>query len=129
MVSTLPSLKALVNNLHPHTKGWLAEKLAFAYFLAQGFTPLRRPRRSPVQTDLLLKRGDLILLIEVKFRQAHASAATAISPKQAVRLRTEARRIAARNPHATLRADAVAVFPQWPFLAHTPARIALDGTR
>lgn len=122
----LPSLARLVNCLCPHTRGWLAEQLAAAYFLIQGFRPLRRPNRTLVQTDLLLTRGTVVLLVEVKFRQTATQAALAISPTQAKRLRAEARRIAARYPSHTLRVDGVQVFPHWPFVRHSPACIALD---
>ncbi|MFZ2587300.1 MAG: YraN family protein [Alphaproteobacteria bacterium] len=128
MISTLPSLASLVNRLHPHTRGWLAEKLAALYLLAYGFTPIRRPHRAPVQTDLLLARGKLVLLVEVKFRQIHLNALQAITPNQKARLRAEARRISARYPTHTLRVDGIQVFPHWPFLHHTPVLIPLDGT-
>lgn len=126
MSFNLPSLAGLVNRLHPHTRGWLAEYVALVYLGVQGYRPARRFWRTRVQTDLVLTRGTVMVLVEVKFRQTAAHAAVAITPTQAARLRAEARRIAARHPAYTVRADAVQVFPAWPFVHHSPALIALD---
>ncbi|MCP5405666.1 MAG: YraN family protein [Pseudomonadaceae bacterium] len=126
MPARVPALARLVNCLHPHTKGWLAEKLAFFYLLTHGYLPARRPTTAHVQTDLLLCRGRILLLVEVKYRPTATAAALAISPTQRARLTREARRLAALYPAYALRADIIAVFPRWPFLSHLPSAIALD---
>lgn len=123
---SLPILGRLVNRLHPHTRGRLAEKVAFVYLLAQGYRPARRPGRAPVQTDLLLTRGTIVLLVEVKFRQSAAAAQVAVSAAQTRRLQAESRRLAAYFPHHTLRADILEVLPCWPWLVHRPGAIPLD---
>lgn len=123
---SLPTLARLVNKLSPHRRGQVAEKLALAYFLVQGYTPARRQMRERVQTDLLLSRGQTLLVVEVKFRQSEWGGHLALGPAQRRRLQRAAKALAARNPAHTVRADVVAVFPHWPFVRHLPAAIALD---
>jgi Holliday junction resolvase-like predicted endonuclease len=123
---SLPFPARIVNRLTAHQRGWLAEKLALSYFLAQGFTPAPRRARERVQTDLLLIRGQTLLLVEVKFRQTELGGHVALTPTQRRRLQRAARALVGHYPSHTIRADVVAVFPRWPFLRHLPAAIALD---
>ncbi len=124
---SVPFLPRLVNRLSPHWRGWMAEKLALLYFLLQGFRPAPRRWRQRVQTDLVLVRGQTILLVEVKFRQTELAGHLALGPSQRQRLQRAARTLAGRYPAHTVRADVVAVFPAWPFVRHLPAAIALDA--
>lgn len=123
---SVPFLQHIVNKLSPHRRGWLAEKLALAFFLAQGYTPAPRRQRERIQTDLLLIRGQTLLLVEVKFRQTEQGSHLALGPAQRQRLHRAARALAGHFPAHTIRADVLAVFPHWPFLRHLPAAIALD---
>lgn len=124
---SLPSLPRLVNKLHPHARGRLAEAAALLYFLLHGYTPAARPRRAPTQTDLLLRRGATLLVVEVKFRPTEAKGHLALSPAQAARLKREAHRLAALHPTLSVRADTLLVFPAWPFLRHVAEAIPLDA--
>lgn len=124
--STVPVLARLVNRLHPHTRGWLAEKVALVYLLARGFWPLRRPRTAHVQTDLLLTRGTILLVAEVKYRATAEAAAIALGPAQTRRLQGECRRLAAVYPDYAVRGDVLWVMPVWPFVRHWPGAISLE---
>ncbi len=115
---SLPSLRALVNRLHPHRKGYVSEWLALALMMTKGFVPAARPRRSRAQTDLLMRRGTLLVLVEVKYRPTDTAAHRAISPAQRHRLMAEARHRAAHHPEMAVRIDTIAVFPHWPFIRH-----------
>jgi putative endonuclease len=122
---SLPSPARLVNRLHPHARGRLAEQAALLYFLARGYLPAARPRRAPTQTDLLLRRGSALLVVEVKYRPSEEKGHRALSPAQAARLRREATRLAALHPALAVRADTLLVFPAWPFFRHVAEAIPL----
>lgn len=98
--------------------GKLGEGLALIYFMAQGWWPAKRPRFEAVQTDLLLRRGHVLLLVEVKTRRHAVPLEKALSGAQKERLRFQAKRLAARYPTLTVRLDAVIITPRWPFLRH-----------
>lgn len=120
----LPLLARLVNRFHPHTRGWLAEKVALAYLLAHGFWPAARPLRAHVQTDLLLTCGAILCVVEVKYRAQNADMALGIV--QIRRLQRECVRLAALFPHHTVRGDVVLVQPVWPFVRHRAGAISLE---
>jgi Holliday junction resolvase-like predicted endonuclease len=103
MRRSLNALTALAKRLHPHTRGRLAEHLALLYFLLQGYRPAPRPARALAQTDLLLRRGHSLVLVEVKFRTRHGF--PPLSPAQQQRLWRQARALAARYPNLTVRLD------------------------
>jgi putative endonuclease len=75
----------------------------------------RRYRVNGGEIDIIAKRGDDIVFVEVKARGAMDDAMTAITPQKQRRLSIAAARWLAANPWAaqyTLRADAVFIAPR-----------------
>lgn len=119
MLSTLAQW-LFPRNRGAHTKGSRAEKVAFIYLLCKGYTPAPRPVRALAQTDLLLRKGPVLALVEVKYRSTAARGHLALHPAQKARLHRQLWALAARYPGLTLRLDLLLVFPQWPFIQHIP---------
>lgn len=86
--------------------------------LSKGYRPAPRPVRMLAQTDLLLRRGKVLVLVEVKARASESRAQLALGPGQRARLGRQARALAGRWPQYTVRLDMLLVFPQWPFFRH-----------
>jgi Holliday junction resolvase-like predicted endonuclease len=116
MDTNLTPLRRLAKRLHPHLRGWLAEKLALAFYMAHGWLPVRHIRRQLAQTDLTLVRGNTILLVEVKYRSAQGRGHVAVTPAQAGRLRHQMQAIAGQYPGYTITFDIFLVFPHAPFI-------------
>ena len=114
MPRILPQFSSLTNA----QKGAWAENLAALYFRLKGYSILRQHGRHLAQTDLLLQRGQTIVLVEVKCRRTLPAARQAMGAAQAARLRNQARLVAKRFPTHTLRLDTLALAPHWPFLRH-----------
>jgi putative endonuclease len=119
MAPTLTLLQRLAKRLHPHTRGRLAEKLALLTYLARGWRPAPRPWRALAQTDLLLRRGQTLLLVEVKYRATPQSATKAVSPAQKQRLIRQMRALAGRHPTYTLAVEVCTLTLAPPSLART----------
>lgn len=101
--------------LHPHTFGRWGERVALCAYVLQGFWPAPRAARSHVQTDLLLQRGQLLVLVEVKTRRRHGPYPSLGRPQQQ-RLQRQCRALAAKFPQHTIRADLCLVTPRWPLV-------------
>lgn len=99
--------------------GRWAETMCAWYLRLTGHRILKRRLRTPVgEIDILARRGDILLVIEVKARISLDSAAEALSPTKRQRLIRIARYIEAssyiRNIK-TLRFDVMLVAPwRWP---------------
>lgn len=104
--------------MHIHTKGKLAESFARLFLLAKGYTAAPRGSREFAQTDLLLRRGSTLVLVEVKYRATELTAQHALSSNQIRRLTNQARLLSRHYPTHSIRLDAVTVFPCWPFIRH-----------
>jgi putative endonuclease len=97
----------------------MAEWLAAAFLMAKGYRILaRRYGGKGGEIDLIARRGQTVIFVEVKARAGMDLAETAISAQKA---RLVSRRVSswlARNPWANghnLRADAVFIAPRrWP---------------
>lgn len=92
--------------------GHFAEIWAALYFVAQGFSLLGRRVRTPAgEIDLVLKRGRLIVFVEVKARASLEDAGFVITPLARERLARAASAYLARHSHnnAITRLDAVYV--------------------
>ena len=119
MTASLPLLTRLAKRLAPATRGRLAEALALLIYLPRGFWPLRVPQRL-AQTDLTLRRGHLIVLVEVKYRTTRTRGHLALTPAQRQRLHRQAASVAARHPGCTVRIELCLLFPHWPFVQCIP---------
>ena len=101
------------------SRGRLAESVALLFLLAKGYRLLaRRFSAGGGEVDLIVRRGETIVFIEVKARSAMADALSAITATKRRRFSRAARAWLARHPWAaglTWRADAVYVAPRsWP---------------
>jgi putative endonuclease len=109
--------------------GLSAEIRAAAFMLAKGFRIVARRWRSPVgEIDLVVRRGRLLVFVEVKARARLDEAAEAVSERQQRRIVAAARAWLARHPKdcsRDIRFDAVLVAP-WRLPLHIPA--AFDAT-
>ena len=95
--------------------GRLGERVALCAYLLQGYCPMPRLRNEHVQTDLLLKRGSTLVLVEVKTRSRTEPFAKVLSPSQKARLAKQVVFWVARYPHMGVRLDVVHLSLKWPF--------------
>lgn len=97
------------------TRGVDAESVAAALFEADGFVILARRVRTPRgEIDLVARRADLLVFIEVKARASLHSAAESILARQRRRIVGAAEVFLARHPELAgleMRLDAVLVAP------------------
>jgi putative endonuclease len=96
--------------------GRVGERLALAIYMLWGYTPMPRPRTEHTQTDLLLRRGETLVLVEVKTRRRAEPYAKVLSPAQKARLAKQVAFWVARCPHMGVRLDVVQITLQWPFV-------------
>lgn len=116
MEPNLPPLARLAKRLHPHLRGAAAEKLALVFYALHGYRPAPRPARALAQTDLLLTKGQSLLVAEVKYRTTRSRGHLALTPAQARRLTRQLRALAGHYPNHTVVFEVLLVFPHWPFL-------------
>ncbi len=102
-----------------HRSEWLA---ALALFVKGYRIIARRYRTKLGEIDLIARRGDLVLIVEVKARPTLVAAMEAIGPQSERRIEAAADLWLARQPdyaRLSLRFDMVAVLPRrWP--VHVP---------
>lgn len=98
-------------------RGRLAERLAAWLLRLKGYQVLGRNLALPQgEIDLLVRRGNILVVVEVKQRPDLAAALDAVSPRQRARLQRAALAVLARRPdlgRCQIRFDIVAVTP-WP---------------
>ena len=103
------------------------ELLACVLYLLRGYRVLGRSVRTPyAQVDLVCRRGDALVLVEVKRRRTarYGTAIESLGPRQAERLARAATYLAQRSPWAAeVRVDLVAI-DRWRVRT---VRNALDG--
>lgn len=102
-------------------QGRKAERLAAFWLRLKGYRVLARGYRTPFgEVDLIVKRGRVIVFVEVKIRPDLASAAEAISLRQRTRIRRAAEHfLAHRGGGEDARFDAILIAPgQWPRHIH-----------
>jgi putative endonuclease len=104
--------------------GLSAETRAAALLLAKGFRIVARRWRSPVgEIDLIVRRGRLLVFVEVKARHRFDDAAEAVTARQQRRIAAAAAAWLASHAddrERDLRFDAVLVAP-WRVPRHIPA--------
>ncbi|PRD43346.1 YraN family protein [Phyllobacterium phragmitis] len=105
-------------------RGHSAERLASLALMLKGFRILARRYRTRLgEIDLIARRGDLVLIVEVKARATLESAMDAVNYASMRRIEAAADLWLARQPdraRLSLRFDLVAVLPwRWPL--HVPA--------
>jgi putative endonuclease len=96
-----------------YSSGKLSELYAAAYLLSRGLIPIAWRYKTPVgEIDLIARRGNMLVFVEVKFRPNLADGAFALQPKQSARFRKAAGYyLSGRNIGAdtTCRFDLIAV--------------------
>ena len=112
-----------------HFTGLSAESRAAAYLIARGYRIVARRFRTPVgEIDIVARRRDTIVFVEVKARGLMDDALTAVTAAKRRRFSRAARVWLARHPWAatkTWRADAVFIAPRrWP--QHVAAAFELE---
>jgi putative endonuclease len=100
-------------------RGRRAELLALLALMARGYRPVARNLKTPVgEIDLVVRRGNVLAVIEVKTRGDYAEAAESIRPLQRARVTRATEWLLAQRPdlaRLTIRFDAVLVLPRrWP---------------
>ncbi|MCP4923579.1 MAG: YraN family protein [bacterium] len=103
---------------HHIRKGILSEILALWFLRFKGYRLLKRRWRTPVgEIDLLMKKGNILAIIEVKYRQTYTQAVESIHPHQQRRLSNAGQLAWQRygNSKTTVRFDAFIVHKgKWP---------------
>jgi putative endonuclease len=109
--------------------GLLAEALASAVLVSKGYTILsRRFHVKGGEIDIVARRGETIVFVEVKARATLVEAQTAIGRVKRQRISRAARVWLAANPWAarlTLRGDAISLAP-WRWPSHVIGAVELD---
>ncbi len=100
-------------------RGRFAEALALLWLVLRGYRPLaRRFSAAGGEVDLIVRRGDTVVFVEVKARGRMDDALEAITREKRRRFSRAARAWLSRHPWAagkTWRADAVFLAPgRWP---------------
>ncbi len=107
--------------LRARRRGLRAETAAAMWLMCKGYRIVARGWRTRLgEIDLVVRRGHVLVFVEVKARAALADAAEAVTPRKRRRVVQAARDFLARNPaHAgcDLRFDAVLVRP-WQLPVH-----------
>lgn len=106
-----------------YRRGHRGEWLAALALMARGFRIVARRYRTPLgEIDLIARRGDLVLIVEVKVRPTLIEAMDAVGVQSARRIEGAADLWLARQPdygRLSVRFDLVAVLPRrWP--VHVP---------
>ena len=96
--------------------GLSAESRAAAYLIAKGYRIVARRWRSPVgEVDIVARRRNTLIFVEVKARERLDDAAEAILPRQQRRIIAAAGAWLARHPddaNSNIRFDVVLVAPK-----------------
>lgn len=114
-----PSQRRTEDGRARRSRGQRAEALALLALLLRGYRPVARNLKTPVgEIDLVVRRGRVLAVIEVKTRGTFADAAESIRPEQQARIRRATEWLLNGRPdlaHLTIRFDAVLVLPaRWP---------------
>ena len=99
--------------------GGLGEKLGALLLMLKGYRIVARQYRTPVgEIDIIGRRGEVLIFVEIKARKTAAAAETAITPQQRTRIeRAAGAFIQAHSDlaHLDIRFDALLVIRgRWP---------------
>ncbi len=100
-----------------YRSGMIAELVAAAYLLFKGYRLIGWRQKTPVgEIDLIVRKGDTIVFVEVKSRQDNDGAVYAVHKRNQYRVTRAAQYLTARRPdwlEKNKRFDIVAI--SWPF--------------
>ena len=98
-----------------HFTGLSAESRAAAYFIAKGYRIVARRFRTPVgEVDIVARRRDVLVFVEVKARNTLDDAALSLLPRQQQRIAAAAGAWLSTHPEdaeSNIRFDAILVAP------------------
>jgi putative endonuclease len=98
-----------------HLVGLSAESRAAAYLIAKGYRVIARRFRTPVgEVDIVARRRDVLVFVEVKARNTLDDAALSLLPRQQQRIAAAAGAWLSAHPEdaeSNIRFDAVLVAP------------------
>ena len=99
-----------------YARGRRGERIAAWWLRLRGYRVLARGFRCPAgEIDLIVRRGGILAIVEVKHRDSLALAGEAVSPRQQRRVRRAAEHFLQRHPALAglqLRFDAVLLAPR-----------------
>jgi putative endonuclease len=112
-----------------HFTGLSAESRAAAYLVAKGYRIVARRFKTPVgEVDIVARRKDVLVFVEVKARNTLDNAAESLLPRQQRRIAAAASAWLAANPddaESNIRFDVVLVAPGR-IPRHIPAAFETD---
>jgi len=127
---TEPSRAGTAERRAAFARGLSAESRAALLLMAKGYRIASRRWKSPVgEIDIVARRRNLLVFVEVKARAGFDEAAFAVTPYQRRRILSAARAWLARHPDdvtCAMRFDAVLVVP-WRLPRHIPGAFDEDG--
>ncbi|MEI4481105.1 MULTISPECIES: YraN family protein [unclassified Phyllobacterium] len=107
-----------------YRRGHSAERLAAFAVVLKGYRIVDRRYRTKLgEIDLIARRGNIVLIIEVKARRTLQQAMDSVNPLAMRRIEAAADQWLARQPdhdRLSLRFDLVAILP-WRWPVHVPA--------
>jgi putative endonuclease len=110
-----PAAEPRPERVAAHFTGLSAESRAAAYLVAKGYRIVARRFRSPVgEVDVVARRRDVLVFVEVKARPTLDDAAFALQPRQQQRIAAAAGAWLAAHPEdaeSAIRFDAILVAP------------------
>lgn len=107
-----------------YRRGHSAERIAAVALMLKGYRIIDRRYRTKLgEIDLIARRGNIVLIIEVKARATLQQAMDSVNPIAMRRIEAAADQWLARQPdhdRLSLRFDLVAILP-WRWPVHVPA--------
>src|ERR1700742_5152427 len=110
-----PPVEPRPERVAAHFTGLSAESRAAAYLVAKGYRIVARRYKTPVgEVDIVARRSDVLVFVEVKARNSLDDAAHAVLPRQQQRIAAAAGAWLAAHPEdaeSAIRFDAILVAP------------------
>lgn len=102
-----------------YLRGKNSERLAELWLMAKAYWPVARRYKTPFgEIDLIMRRGNTLIFVEVKRRQNLHAGAEAIHPRNQQRVVAAARAFLSTHPdflNHRMRFDAIIIAPrEWP---------------
>lgn len=94
-----------------HRRGIWAEYIALMYLLCRGYWPCAMRYKTRVgEVDLVMRRGRVLVFVEVKYRENKMDAAYAISPQSISRIRRAAEQYRVEKSRESHKLDTIIRF-------------------
>ena len=109
----------MLGKTYKQFKGTVSEFCAIFYLLAKGYRPIHHSYKGHfAEVDIVAIKGEVLCLVEVKYRKTKEKAHIAIHPTQRERLQRQAQHLSDKYllPHTRL--DTILLFGHWPFIEH-----------